>query len=48
MSVGLASKDGRLNTCIFISLLKLTNTVVKGLFFFFLLFGRGSLQHVDS
>ena len=34
MSVGLASKDGRLNTCIFISLLKLTNTVVKGLFFF--------------
>ena len=41
MSVGLASKDGRLNTCIFISLLKLTNTVVKGLFFFFSFFLEG-------
>ena len=35
MSVGLANKDGRLNTCIFLSLLKLTNTIVKGFFFFF-------------
>ena len=49
MSVGLTSKDGRLNTCIFLSLLKLTNTVVKGFFFFFsLLFGRESLQHIES
>ena len=48
MSVGLTSKDGRLNTCIFLSLLKLTNTVVKGFFFFPLLFGRGSLQHIES